>query len=405
VSALAGRRVVHVTTTDMSLALLLGPQLRAFAQAGMDVVGVSAPGPWVEQLTAQGIRHEPLRHATRSMAPGQDVLALGELVRLLRRLRPDIVHTHNPKPGLYGRLAARVAGVPVVVNTVHGLYATEDDRALRRAVVYGLERMASAFSQAELVQNEEDVAVLRRLGVPPAKLVMLGNGVDLVRFAPPADTEVAAARRALGFDPSDVVVGFVGRLVWQKGLRELFAAAAILRQRRPEVRMVVVGPLDQDKADGLSPADVDAARALGVEFLGRRDDVEVLYRGFDLFVLPSHREGFPRAAMEAAASAVPVIATDGRGGRQVVDHGVSGLLVPLRDAGALAAAVEELAADPARRRAMGEAARRKAEADFDDRRVVDRTLAVYERLVTDRGQGGQRQQRSMARRWARRPRA
>ena len=117
------------------------------------------------------------------MAPGHDVLAIGELVRLFRRLRPDIVHTHNPKPGLYGRLAARIAGVPVIVNTVHGLYATPEDSGPRRAVVYSLERAASLCSQAELVQNPEDLAVLSRLGVPEDKLVLLGNGVDLGRFA------------------------------------------------------------------------------------------------------------------------------------------------------------------------------------------------------------------------------
>ena len=150
----------------MSLALLLGPQLRAFAEAGMEVIGVSAPGPFVPQLEAWGIRHEPLRHATRSMAVGQDMMALAELWRLFRRLKPDIVHTHNPKPGLYGRVAARAAGVPGVVNTVHGLYASPEDRASRRAVVYALERAASLCSGAELVQNPEDLEVLARLGVP-----------------------------------------------------------------------------------------------------------------------------------------------------------------------------------------------------------------------------------------------
>ena len=127
-STLAGKRLVHVTTVDMSLVLLLGPQLRAFAEAGMEVIGVSAPGPFVPQLESWGIRHEPLRHATRSAAVGQDVMALVELWRLFRRLKPDIVHTHNPKPGLYGRVAARAAGVPGVVNTVHGLYASPEDR-------------------------------------------------------------------------------------------------------------------------------------------------------------------------------------------------------------------------------------------------------------------------------------
>ncbi len=385
-STLAGRRLVHVTTTDMSLALLLAPQLRAFAAAGMDVIGVSATGPWVEQLTAQGIRHEALRHATRAVAVGQDALALGELTRLLRRLKPDIVHTHNPKPGLYGRIAARLAGVPVVVNTIHGLYATEDDALGRRLAVYGIERFASMFSGAELLQNVEDIDVLRRLRVPERKIVLLGNGVDLERFTPPPDAEsVARARQALGIGPEKVVVGLVGRLVWQKGLRELFDAAVLVRERCPGVVVVVVGPLDDEKADSLGPDDIEAARAVGnIEFLGRRDDVETLYHGFDIFVLPSYREGFPRSAMEAAASGLPVIATDVRGCRQAVDDGVTGLLVPVRDAGALAGAIEKLAGDPDRRRAMGRAGRGKAEAEFDDRRVVETTMAVYERLLERR---------------------
>src|SRR5207237_1447796 len=116
-------RLVHVTTTDISLALLLGSQLEAFAAAGYEVMGVSAPGPFAPDLEARGIRHIALRHATRAFAPHRDLAALAELRTVLRALRPDILHTHNPKPGIYGRLAARAAGVPVVVNTVHGLYA------------------------------------------------------------------------------------------------------------------------------------------------------------------------------------------------------------------------------------------------------------------------------------------
>jgi len=285
-TGVAGRRLVHVTTADISLALLLGPQLRAFADAGMEVIGASAPGPFVDELVASGIAHEPLRHATRSMAPGHDVLAVGELVRLFRRLRPDVVHTHNPKPGLYGRLAARIAGVPVIVNTVHGLYATPEDSRARRAVVYLLERAASLCSQAELVQNPDDLAVLRRLGVPKDKLVLLGNGVDLARFGPPRhEDDVRRARAALGVEPGRVVVGAVGRLVKQKGFRELFAAAARMRTLRPEVVFVVVGPVDDAKGDALGAADVAGATALGnvVFDLGRF--------GIQFVASPRHADG------------------------------------------------------------------------------------------------------------------
>jgi glycosyltransferase involved in cell wall biosynthesis len=381
----AGRRVVHVTTTDISLALLLGPQLRAFAKAGMDVIGASATGPWVDDLNEWGIRHEAVGHATRSVSITDDARALGELVRLFRRLRPDIVHTHNPKPGVYGRLAARLAGVPVVVNTVHGLYASPDDPLVRRFLVYGTERAMSMCSQAELVQNVEDVAVLERLRVPRRKLQLLGNGIDLDRFRPRPE-EAASARRSLGVGADQVVAGVVGRLVWEKGYAELFEAAKRLRQTRPEVVVVVVGPTDPEKSGSLTQADIDRARALGnVLFLGERRDVQALYPGFDLFVLASHREGFPRAAMEASACGLAVVATDIRGCRQVVDHQKTGLLVPVRDPAALADAIETLAADPDRRRSMGLAARIRAEAEFDDRRVVARTLDTYRRLLSGAG--------------------
>jgi glycosyltransferase involved in cell wall biosynthesis len=385
VKNLSGRRVVHVTTTDISLALLLGPQLRAFAEAGMEVIGASAPGPWVADLESWGIRHQPLLHATRAVAPGQDALALSELVRLFRRLEPDIVHTHTPKAGLYGRVAARLARVPVVVNTVHGLYAASSDPLLRRVAVYGLERLATTCSDAEFVQNPEDLSVLGRLGVPARKLTLLGNGVDLERFHPRTPEVAVSARRLLGVGDDRVVVGIVSRLVWEKGFRELFGAARILKERRPEVVMVVVGPRDQSKSDGLRDEDVAEAQQLGnVVIAGERRDVELIYPAFDIYVLPSYREGFPRSAMEAAACAIPVVATDIRGCRQVVEHGVTGVLVPVRDAPALAEAVEALVADPVHRGEMGRAGHEKALRDFDDRRLVELTLEVYSRLVEDR---------------------
>jgi glycosyltransferase involved in cell wall biosynthesis len=385
-STLVGKRLVHVTTVDMSLVLLLGPQLRAFAEAGMEVVAASAPGPFVAELESWGIRHEPLRHATRSAAVGQDALALAELWGLFRRLRPDIVHTHNPKPGLYGRVAARAAGVPGVVNTVHGLYASPDDPAPRRAVVYALERAASLCSGAELVQNPEDLELLGRLGVPSDKLVLLGNGVDLRRFRPAADEQGRRQiREDLGVDKDAVVVGTVARLVWQKGFRELFAAAERLRDTHPEVVFVVVGGSDPEKADAIAPDELAAARRRGnIVFAGSRDDMESIYHAFDLYVLPSYREGFPRSAMEAAACGLPVIATDIRGCRQVVSPERSGLLVPLRDPVRLVSAIEELVDSPDLRRGMSGAGRQKAEAEFDDRVVVSKTLEAYERVLCGR---------------------
>jgi glycosyltransferase involved in cell wall biosynthesis len=376
--------LVHVTTTDISLALLLGPQLGAFREAGYDVVGASAPGPYVDQLRDLGVRHVPLRHATRSMAPLQDLAALRELSRLFRELEPDIVHTHNPKPGVYGRIAARIAKVPAVVNTVHGLYAQPTDRWARRAVVYNLERIAARCSDAELLQNVEDLPVLRSLGIPDEKLHVLGNGIDLGRFDPAAvdPTARAALRAEWGTADDAIVCGVVGRLVWEKGYREVFEAATLLRDRVPELQFVVVGPTDDAKGNALTPADLEAARATGnVRIVGGHDDMPACYAAFDVYALASYREGFPRSAMEAAAMGLPVVATDIRGCRQVVDDGRTGRLVPARDAPALGAAIEELVSDRETRRRMGAAAHDKAAKEFDQQRCIDLTLGVYEELL------------------------
>ena len=376
-------KVLHLTTTDMSLDWLLRPQLEAFAVAGYDVVGASAPGCHVDSLTASGIRHVSVQHLTRAMRPADDVQAFRELTALFRAERPDIVHTHNPKPGVLGRLAARRAGVPAVVNTVHGLYAQPTDPLARRLFVYGLERLAATCSRMELVQNPEDVAALVRIGVPADRVRLLGNGVDLDRFR--ADrfdrAEVLRRRDALGIARDAVVCGVVGRLVVEKGYREVLAAAHRLAGEASHIRLVVVGPSEPDKADAVPPALIEQARDDGVVFLGSRDDMEELYPLFDLYLLASYREGFPRSAMEAAACGLPLIVTDIRGGRQVVDPDVSGRLVPVGDSDAIVEAIRDLAEDGDRRRLMGRRSLIKARSEFDQQLQIDRTLALYRELV------------------------
>jgi glycosyltransferase involved in cell wall biosynthesis len=378
-------RVIHLTTVASSLTKLLLPQLVAFREAGYDIIGVSAPGPEVAELEDAGIRHVALRGSTRAANLRADLTAARDFVRICRRLRPDIVHTHNPKPGVYGRIGARLAGVPVVVNTVHGLYAQPTDPLRKRAVVYALERLAATCSDAELLQNVEDLPVLLRLGVPRERLYVLGNGIDLRRFDPQRFAgQRAEARIELGVRGDEVIAGVVGRLVYEKGYEEVFRAAADLRQRHMDVRFVVIGPDDPDKPDAVPVSDLRDAQEAGVRFLGQRDDVERLYAAMDLFVLASHREGFPRAAMEAAAMGLPIVATDIRGCRQVVEHGRTGLLVPRKDPVALTAAISSLVGDKGRRCAFKAAAYAKSRRQFDDSRQIGLTLAVYERLLGTR---------------------
>ena len=377
-------KVVHLTTTDMSLDWLLGPQLRAFKDAGYEVVGMSAPGPHVAALKAAGIRHVPVAALTRAPGITADLRAVRQLYSAIRAERPDVLHTHNPKPGILGRILGRLARVPVVVNTQHGLYAQPGDRWQRRWPVYAAERIAAAFSHAELVQNPEDAHTLvHTLKVPARKVTVLGNGIDLTRFDGNRSAR-ATLRAEWGIADDDVVAGVVGRLVREKGLDELFAAARALHARGTPVRMVVVGPNEPDKPDGVTGAAIAEAQALGIVFTGQRTDMPACYAAMDLFVTATYREGFPRAAMEASASGLPLVATDIRGCRQVVARDITGLLVPVRDAAALTDAIATLATDPERRARMGAAAAAKARAEFDQQRVIDLTLATYARLLAAR---------------------
>lgn len=380
-------RLAHLTTSDISLSLLLGHQLAAYRDAGFDVTGISAAGPWSAGLAAQGIRHLEIPALRRSWAPAADARALVALTALFRRERFDIVHTHNPKTGVIGRIAARLAGTPVVVNTVHGLYGTDGSRS-RRIAYLTLERIAAACSDFEFCQSREDLDTLRALRIiAPERSLHIGNGVDLSVFDSTA-VDRRSLRASLGIGDEEVVIGAVGRLVWEKGLREVFAAAERLAVARPQVRFLVVGPLDEGKADAVPAAVVADLERRGIaRFLGLRHDVRDLYGVMDIFVLASYREGFPRSAVEAAAMGLPLVLTDIRGCREVVADGVNGLLVPPRDAAALEAALRRLVDDRGLREGFGRANRQKARDLFDERRIISQILGVYRMLLAEkRGQ-------------------
>lgn len=380
-------RIAHICTIDLSLRYLLGNQLQFLQDKGFDVLAISASGEHVPWLTAHGIRHVAVE-MTRSITPMRDVGVVLDLARILRRERVTIVHTHNPKPGLLGQLAARLAGVPIVVNTIHGFYFQEGTPRLRRRFYVLMEQIAAACSDDILSQSIEDLETAVNEHICERSDVShLGNGIDITRFDPTsASADGAAARASLGIGSDELVVGFVGRLVEEKGIRELWAAMRELRVRFPRLRLMIVGATDTHKGDALTR---DDARAAGVDdlcvFTGWRDDLPGLYAAMDVFVLPSHREGFPRTPMEASAMAVPVVATDIRGCREAVVPGVNGLLVPAKDAGALMRALEQLLRDVGARRRLGEGGRRLALARFDERSIFATVEGHYRDLLRQRG--------------------
>lgn len=363
-------RVAHLTTVDLSLYALLETELRVDVEAGCDTWGISAPGPYVERVTALGVNHCAVPSFDRSWRPGADLRAARELAQVLRRLRPDVLHTHTPKAGVLGRVLGRSLRVPVVVDTCHGLWTRPDQPAWVRRSVVGVEAIASQFAHAELYQNSEDARTMSRL---VRRQTVVGNGVELSRFGRSGRERV---RRELGIEADVLLVGGIGRLVREKGIEEFTQAA---RRLAGKAEFVWVGPEDATKSDALQPS-------VGhVRFLGERDDIPDVLAALDVFVLPSWREGLSRSGMEAAATGLPMVLSDIRGCRDIGSHEEHLLLVPPRDVDALVQALVRLLEDSALRKRLGAAARERALATFDQRAVALRSLQTYVAVARCKG--------------------
>jgi glycosyltransferase involved in cell wall biosynthesis len=358
---------------------------RAAARVGYQVtviVGAGAGGAapnasCAAALDAAGIAWQAVPLSRSGANPLHEWRSYRALLRLYRTQRPDIVHHVTIKPVIYGSLAARAAGVPAVVNALAGLGFLFTQRGggtpLARRLVGLLYRYAVRHRNMRYIfQNRDDLDEFVALTALPAACARLipGAGVDLAAF--PATPE----------PPLPPAFLLVARMLGDKGVREFVAAAQQLRPLHPDWRFCLVGDVDGGNPTSLTRAELEDWQAHGwVEWLGRRDDVAALLRAAHVVCLPSYREGLPKALLEASATGRSMIATDVPGCRDVVRDGVTGLLVPVRDSTALAAAMQRLGEDAAMRARMGRAARQQAEALYSVDDVLSATLRVYAELL------------------------
>jgi glycosyltransferase involved in cell wall biosynthesis len=391
----AGLRVAVVGNTDHSLLRFRLPLLRALVRRGADVHAVAPPGPSRAALEAEGMAFVPCVLSRGSLNPVQELLTVLSLLRIYRRLRPGVAHHFTVKPNIYGAFAARLAGVPVVVASVTGLgyVYTGDDLLARllRPLVSLLYRAAFMLSDAVTFQNPDDLDDLARAWALPTgkgRVVLGGSGVDTAHYDPAAvdPAAIRALRESLAPREGTAVVLLVARMLWHKGIGEFVEAARALRARGLDAQFVLVGPEDTGNPAAIPGSTLRQWVEEGaVQYLGERSDVRELMAAADVVALPSYREGTPRTLLEAAAMGKAMVASDAPGCREVVDHEATGLLVPPRDAGALAEAIERLLLSPDLRLQLGEAARRKAEVDFDESVVAARFLDLYDGLLRRKG--------------------
>lgn len=361
---------MRVTTVPMSLKILLRGQLKWMQQQGFEVLAVSSDGPEVNDLTAEGLSHQVVP-MSRAITPVADLLALVKMFRLIRQFRPDIIHTHTPKAGLIGMLAARAAGVPVRFHTVAGLPLMGLGGWRRRLLVL-TERLTYRCATRVLVNSGSLLRYIdENITAGAVRLSVLGNGssngIDTAYFSrtPELQEQGRSIRAEYSITADAPVFCFIGRLVRDKGIGELVQAFDSVRDAFPEARLLLVGFMEpeRDPLDAATEARIGGGS--GIHALGYCEDVRPWLAASDVFVFPSYREGFPNVVLQASAMGVPVIASDINGCNEIVEEGKTGWLVPVRDQAALAEAMEQSVKDRHALTEMGHLGRQRVVERFE----------------------------------------
>lgn len=368
-------RLLYVTSEDWAFLSHRLPMARAARNAGFKVHVATRVQDGAAAIRAEGFTLHPIPFARGSLSPVATLRTLAALRRVNSEVKPDVTHHVALQSSILGSVATLGHQV-ACVNAFIGLGYTFTSRslkafALRLAIGALLRRLVDRNGSVALVQNNDDRAALRSLGIPEKRIALIsGSGVDINRFAPLAEP------------PAPVTFGFVGRLLDDKGVRTLVAAFRLLRARRMDVCLLIAGT--PDPANPGSVTEAEAAswnKEPGISWLGHVADIDGLWARAHIAVLPSRREGLPLSLMEAAACGRAMIASDVPGCREVVIHEQTGLLFPVDNAQALAAAMERLAAAPDLRRSYGAAARKLAVEKFAADIIGRQTVALYRQLL------------------------
>lgn len=363
-----GKKIVRAATIGLSLNAFCRGLLRELTEEGYEVVALSSPDADLQQVgEREGVRiiGVPME---RRISPLKDFVSLVRLIRVLRKEKPDMVHSMTPKAGLLCMMAAKMAGVPVRVHTFTGLVWPTSTGLIRQILIL-TDKLTCACATHVIPEGEGVKQDLQRcITRKPLKVLGYGNvkGIDLQYW-----------KRTAPAEPHETVTFiFVGRLVREKGINELVAAFVRLNEQYPQTRLLLVGPYEE-KIDPLMPETmrlIDECEA--IEAVGSQTDVRPFYERSDVLVFPSYREGFPNVVIEAGAMDLPCIVTDINGAREIIVNHENGLIVPPRDEAALYEAMEWMLNHPEECQRMGQKSR-KMVADRYEQGFVRQCLKNY----------------------------
>jgi len=377
-------KVIFVGSVDIDARL----DLMRFLSKNFDVSALGSLPALQGKFSDQGFSYTSYI-LSRGVNPFLDIFTLIQLYFIFRRLKPDLVHAFDTKPCVWARIAAYLAGVPIIVGTLPGLgslYTNEKFiNRLLRSVYERLQQLACYVSDLTIFQNHDDARQFIEAGIlsPQKVMVIPGSGVSTQLFAQEqvSDTKKAELRKELQIQPDRIVVTMVSRIIKSKGVFEFMSAAREVITHYPSARFLLVGSEDNESLDRLNADELKQLRQ-AVTWLGSRQDISSILAVTDIFVLPSaYREGIPRVLLEAASMGLPIVTTDSPGCREVVEDNINGFLIPTYDSFALREAIIHLIDEPQLRQRFGQISRQRAVERFDFLKIARRTHTVYEQLL------------------------
>ncbi len=372
---------IHITPAASSLNILLKDRLKIISEYGFEIIGFSTDDKEGKEFESAGFRFVPSQYLTRKFSIIKDIGFFIECYKVCKKEKPDIVNTYGPKPGLYARIAAKLAGVPIIIHTSWGLFFSEKSHWTRKFLIIALEKFSALFCDYIFSVNKDDYNLMQKYCFKkPKQTGYLGNATDIRKKFNPIFYQKKEKN-------DKIIIGSVGRLTRAKGFMELFHVAKEIKKKYPNVIFSILGRDDNVRNGGI-PNDI-VSNLIKTGIIERHShkphhEMPLFYNSIDIMILPSHREGFPRSLVEAASMSKPIITTNTRGCREVVENGYNGLLVPIEDSESLTKATEKLVSDEELRKKMGANSRKKAEKEFDEIVLVNRILSIYNYFILNK---------------------
>jgi len=378
------KRVLQVASVDVTIKAFLLPLIDALLKEGYEVEAACGFTSLGLQLVKSGyvIHDIPFK---RKLITIYHLKAAWRLFSLIKHRKYQVIHVHTAIAAVIARVVSKIAGVPTIIYTAHGFYLNKNMNTVARAAVVAVEKILGRWATDWLfaVSNETAELAKRYRFLSNDTIIYMGNGVDLGKFGNGDSKNMH--RETLGIKENEQVIGFVGRLVEEKGILDLMEAFNIVKKAYDNAKLLVIGDtLESDR-------DAQAKRKMkelivsydleeSVILTGFREDVPGLLAAMDIFCLPSYREGMPMSILEAMASSLPVVATNISGSREAVLEGITGTLVPVRSPWKLADALIEMLSDQEHAARLGHAGRERVAAAFNEKTVINRQLEIYRKV-------------------------